>query len=101
MRDTRSQEIKKILKTEFPNAKINVRIHKYSMGESIYVSTDLIEWIRHTEEGVPGYTQSKTEQSRENETTIKDLLKNFESVDRDQWGEIMSGGNTFLFIESL
>jgi hypothetical protein len=102
MKDTRSNEIKKILKKEFPEAKVRVRIHKYSMGESIYVNTDLIEWVKVVDESnYTGFSQRKTEQSRDNESTIKDLLRSFERVDRDQWGDILSGGNTFLFIESL
>lgn len=100
MRDTRSSEIKKILKKEYPNAKFSVRIDKYSMGESINISTDLVArevlTLPNGEE-VNGYAQ-KTIDTIHN---IERMLKDFKHVDRDDYGEILSGGNTFLFVEGI
>lgn len=100
MKDTRSQEIKKLLKVDFPEALFRVRIHKYSMGEAIYVKTNLVkrEQLR-VEFNVP--VIGHTEETKNNIQTIKEKLTKYQSIDRDQWGEIMSGGNTFLFVEEL
>jgi hypothetical protein len=100
MRDTRSTEIKKILKNAYPEAQFRVRIHKYSMGESIHVNTDLIKREKVSEEfgvDIIGYSKKATEVLGHIET----LLRGYESIDRDQWGDILGGGNTFLFIEEL
>lgn len=93
MRDTRSTEIKRILRKAYPKAQFKVWIHKYSMGESIYVRTDL---IKKDSTGLP-----TIEESNEYTKAIRKLLSGYESIDRDQWGEILGGGNTFLFIQGL
>jgi|SRR3989304_4356867 len=100
MRDTRSYEIKRILKKEFPNAKVNVYISKYSMGESINVKTDLVPREKLVDPSGYGYTEKITDIGLINLNRMKMLLREFESVDRDEaTGEILSGGNTFLFID--
>lgn len=101
MRDTRSTEIKKLLKGFYPNATFNVRIHKYSMGESIYVSTNAFKIDQVPDPRGYGYINQASEQDQTTRTHIKKVLGEYESVDRDQWGDILSGGNTFLFVESL
>jgi hypothetical protein len=100
MRDTRGSEIKALLKKNYPGAKFSVRLDKYSMGESINVHTDLLvrEKIEYPTGGFTyGYSDATVAKMRE----IKSLLSEYESVDRDQYGEILSGGNTYLFIEPL
>lgn len=101
MKDTRGFEIKKLLKSKYPNNQFRVRLHKYSMGESIYVNTDLIVRQRIPDPRGYGYTEPFTDESNKRMAELKELLRDYESVDRDQWGEILSGGNTYLFIESL
>ena len=101
MRDTRSTEIKKLLKKFYPNAIFNVRIHKYSMGESINVSTNAFKVEQVPDPRGYGFINQTSEQDACNRDHIKKLLSEYERVDRDQWGDILSGGNTFLFIESI
>mgnify|MGYP000920508740 FL=1 len=113
MKDNRSNVIKSILKENFKDASFRVRIKKYSGGESIWIYTDLIP--EYTNEEVDAYTIyasgraeyidntlkstiEKTEKSKEIRQKINCLLKDFYHVDRDQFGEILSGGNTYLFI---
>jgi len=76
------------LKKKYPKAQFRVWIHKYSMGEAIYVKTDLIQ-----NRGIDATSETAL--------TIRRLLREYESVDHDEWGDILSGGNTFLFIEKL
>lgn len=101
MRDTRGSEIKSLLKKHYPNAKFSVRLDKYSMGESINVHTDLIVRERIEHEG--GYHEYKYS----NETVakireIESLLSSYKHIDRDEYsGEILSGGNTYLFVEPI
>lgn len=101
MRDTRSYEIKRIIKKEFPNAKVSVYINKYSMGESINVKTDLVVREKVTDpDSYTGYRMKLTDLGQLNLNTLKHLLRDYESIDRDEaTGEILCGGNTFLFIE--
>lgn len=101
MRDTRSSEIKKLLKKYYPNAIFKVRIHKYSMGESIYVTTNAFTFEIVPDPVGYGSIRKMSEQDRENKHYIEKLLQDYESVDRDESGDILSGGNTFLFVESL
>ncbi len=98
----RSTEIKKLLKSEFPDAIFKVRIHKYSMGESINVNTDLLQREKVEDTGsYLGYSMKMTDQSKRNLEQIKNLIGDHEHLDRDESGDILSGGNTFLFIETL
>jgi hypothetical protein len=100
MRDTRSTDIKKLLKQHFPNAVFSVRIHKYSMGESIRVETDAFSYTTTQDES--GFGWRKEWQNKEAKDQIQLLLKEYESFDRDEMtGEILSGGNTFLFVQPI
>lgn len=101
MNDTRSTEIKKVLRKFYPNATFKVRIHKYSMGEAIYVSTNAFKIDQVPDPRGYGYVMQASEQDTTTRNHIKKVLSDYESVDRDQWGEIMSGGNTFLFVEDM
>jgi hypothetical protein len=101
MKDTRSTEIKKILKKEYPGAKFSVRIDKYSMGESINVRTDAFHIDQVADPRGYGYINQASEKDAAIRTNIKELLAKYEDIDRDQWGEILSGGNTFLFVEEF
>jgi len=120
-RDRRNYEIKGIFKKKYPNAKIKVRIQKYSGGESINVYTDLlkdpyntlpefnhIQWKRRvgqnlSQEEYKIYKKGSEmwDKMKEKEREIKILLSDFSYVSRDQFGEVLSGGNTFLFVEPL
>jgi len=114
MRDTRYAQIKKILREHFPGATFRVKIDKWSTGESISVYTDLIkEW---TDEDVHNQwlvasgrviettpeikkTLNKAEHNRQVTQEIKEILKDFWHVDRDEiTGEILAGGNTYLTV---
>jgi len=105
MRDQRSQEIKKILKKCYPDAQFKVRINKYSMGESIHIYTDLL--IILPNKPVEEYTEKENIEREKsmafNQTErerIQNLLSEFSHIDRcDITGEILSGGNTYLFVE--
>lgn len=101
MRDTRSYEIKRLLKKHYPNAQVKVRIDKYSMGESINVKTDAFVIGKKPDPRGWGYVYDVTDKDEKIRQNIKKLLSCYESVDRDQWGEILSGGNTYLFIDSM
>ena len=100
-RDTRSNEIKKLLKKEFPFAVFTVKIDKYSMGESINVRTNAYHTDVLPDPRGFGYIREITKENKAIKNKIHELLYKYESVDRDQWGEILSGGNTYLFIEEL
>lgn len=102
MEDTQSMEIKRLLKKVYPTAQFQVWIHKYSMGESINVRTDLIKSEKVADAGsYTGYSAQTTEEGKKHRGVIEKLLSKYKSVDRDQWGEILSGGNTFLFVGEL
>src|SRR5687768_6554665 len=101
MRDARSTEIKKLLKKYYPNAQVKVRIHKYSGGESINVRTNAFKIEQFPDPTGYGYINRPSEQSQTNRDHIKSLLSSYQSIDRDEWGEILSGGNTYLFIDEL
>lgn len=101
MKDKRSFEIKRILRFRYSEAKFKVRIDKYSMGETIYINTDLIKRQRIDDPSGYGYIETFTEESKDRLREMNQLLKDYESVDRDESGDILSGGNTFLFIEAL
>lgn len=101
MKDTRSYEIKKLLKKYYPNATFKVSINKYSMGESISVRTNAFKVNEVPDPRGYGYVIELSEQDQGNRDHITKLLRDYESVDRDQWGEILSGGNTYLRVETL
>ena len=114
MRDNRSIEIKKILKEAFPSASFKVRIEKYRGGESIYVYTDALkddkqfyELQRQLAQGkaIASDEYEEAEETHKHNERIKEkirlLLKGYEHIQKDYYGEILSGGNTFLFIEKL
>ena len=119
-RDTRGTEIKRLLKALYPTAQFQVRLHKYSMGESINVYTDLLEagqyaddiWTTEnrmrvqesvTDAEYQAYQAYKAMLLKNTETTrrLRADLSGYERVDRDERGEILSGGNTYLHISRL
>ena len=102
MRDTRSFEIKQLLKKYYPNAIFKVKIDKYSMGESINIRTNAfkIDLVPDTQRGF-GMMYKASEQDSTTRDHIKNILAKFEDIDRDEQGEILSGGNTFLFVGEI
>jgi hypothetical protein len=110
-RDTRSAEMKKILKKKFPDYVFKVKTNKYSMGESFNVYTDMlpehpgrkVNKSYHDLEGIDRLEFDLfTEERQRIEKMIKELVGHHESIDRcPMTGEILSGGNTFMFIERL
>ena len=121
-RDNRGQLIKKLLKSKFPGANFRVRLEKYSMGESINIHTDLIKpyvstaiiWraeamlknggLPHDSEEYKAYSENRAnlENNKKVEADIKSLVGNYESIDYDpSSGEILSGGNTYMFVNKL
>lgn len=127
-RDSRGQEIKRLLAKHYPAATFRVRIHKYSMGKSIHVQTNLLQEILPTvqlhgetvwlsaldckanrQETLTGeewdalWAYRKAIKARHDQAEeIKRVLSGYESIDRDSaTGEILSGGNTYLFVECL
>ena len=120
MRDQRGREIKRLLQSLYPSAQFQVRLEKYSMGESIHVYTDLLKeagWTddicridqamrNHNDVSEGDYKALKAyqEQTEKNNQTTRRLradLSGYERVDRDERGEILSGGNTYLHISRL
>ena len=104
MKDKRSYEIKTVLKKYYPEAIFRVKIDKYSMGESINIKTDLkkeypddVDFRNLTPEclAIKEHNEKITQE-------IETLLKDFWHLDRDPiTGEILAGGNTYLFVDSL
>ena len=111
--------IKKILKKHFPKAKFKIKTRNSSLSKSIYIYTNLIQdydYIRLKElelklqnEGLideesKEYHEIKkiVEQNKATQQKIKTILKDFWYVDYDKFtGEILGGGNCFLFVERL
>ena len=116
-RDMRSNEIKAILKKEFPKNNFRVKIDKYSMGESININTDLIESAPKdeykvinnyakeysAEEQLQAEREARARRDRNQQVTkkIETLLQDYWRVDKDAQGEILAGGNTFIGVSSL
>ncbi len=76
----RAAAIRKALKAEGWNARqVSVRTDYYSMGSSIYAT------IRDASVDTARVTE------------IAEALG--ERIDRDQWGEILGGGNTFVHVD--
>jgi hypothetical protein len=71
----RAKKIRQSLKTTFPGVKFSVRSSDYSMGSSINIS----------------WTDGPTE------TRVKPIAEQHEEIRRDHFGEILSGGNRFVF----
>lgn len=69
----KAKEIRKILKGAFPDIKFSVRMSGYS---AVYINYF---------DGVP------TEQ-------VEELVNRFKSIDRDEFGEILAGGNDYIFV---
>jgi len=119
MKDMRSYEIKKILKKKYPGSVFRVRIDKYSLGESINIYTDLLQQLPErfnqicwkieigeeetTEEERRIYFEGRRilEENKKYEDEIKSILKDFWHINYDEMGEILNGGNTYLYICSL
>jgi hypothetical protein len=116
-RDKRSYIIRNILKSIYPNNSFKVRIEKYNFGESIHVYTDLLEdtkftdavWRVHANKNPSeeDYLEAKKYYEKQSknqliERKIEQILKDFWHVNYDQrTGEILEGGNTYLFIKRL
>ena len=120
-RDKRAYFIKAILNKQFAGHTFKVHIEKYSMGESIHINTDLIKdiykecpqgqnlnWKRDvgntlTEEEYKIYEEYKQllEQNENNRNNIKSHVGQFERIDRDETGDILSGCNTIMFVEAV
>lgn len=119
-RDTRGMEIKRLLQAKYPQATFQVRLEKYSMGERINISTDLLQEAAWTDEicridqamrnhedvsegdykALKAY-QEQTVKNNEIHRQLKADVRAYEHVDRDERGEILSGGNTYVFIHRL
>jgi len=115
--DKRSFTIKKLLKTEYPEASFSVRIKKSGYSETIYIYTSLVSYL--TEEEQEKYWLFLTKQAEfsnqeiqpileklEDEKRIKEnilsILRGFYHVDHDEiTGEILLGGNTYIQILPL
>lgn len=70
-----AKQIREELKKAFPGIKFSVRTSLYSMGSSINV-----RWV-------DGPVQKD----------VEEVIRKYEQVSRDQWGEILSGGNMYVF----
>jgi hypothetical protein len=74
-----AKQIRVELKKAFPGTKFSVRSKNYSGGSSIRV-----EW-----------TDGPTTKA------VAAIANQYESIDRDASGEILSGGNTYVFTDRL
>jgi len=115
--DKRSFTIKKLLKTEYPEASFRVRIKRCGCSESIHIYTSLVSYL--TEEEQEKHWLFMTKQAEfsnqeiqpileklEDEKRIKEnilsILRGFYHVDHDEiTGEILLGGNTYIQILPL
>ena len=105
-RDTRGTEIKRLLKSLYPTAQFQVRLNKYSMGESINVYTDLLKEAGWTDEicridqamrnhedvsegdykALKAY-QDQTAKNNETARRLRTDLSGYEHIDRDSQRE--------------
>jgi hypothetical protein len=69
-----AKKIRAALKAAFPAVKFSVRSESYSMGSSVNIS----------------WTDGPTEKQ------VEKIVSAHESIDRDGYGEILSGGNRFV-----
>lgn len=72
-----AKNIRKDLKKEFPGFKFSVRSDRYSMGSSIHV-----RWV-------DGPSTKRVEK----------IIDQYSQIDRDAGGNILRGGNRFIFAE--
>jgi hypothetical protein len=72
-----AKNIRKDLKKAFPGANFSVRSSRYSMGSSIHV-----RWV-------DGPATND----------VEEILHRYEQIDRDAGGNILKGGNRFIFAE--
>jgi len=111
--------IKQTLKRHFPKAKFKIKTRNSSLSKSIYIYTDLIQdydyakfrnlELKLQNEGLVNKEAEEYHkikeliwQNRTIEQKIKTILKDFWHIDYDKLtGEILSGGNCYLFIEKL
>jgi len=70
----KAKRIRVILQKEFPQTKFRVRSDRFSLGEAVDIF----------------YTDGPSTKK------IGDIAKKFEDIDRDEFGEILSGGNSFV-----
>jgi len=114
-----TSKIKKILRQRFPKATFRIRTQSFSGGKSIDIYTDLFREIDHNRkrelelklqnQGLDSEEYKELQRTerdiawnRSLEGNIKKLLKDFWSVDYDEiTGEVLSGGNCYLFVEPL
>jgi len=114
--DKRSYEIKKLLRKTFPTGQFKVKIKKFAGGEAIKVKTDLLkEWTEKDTENhwligsgkirevTPEIqeTLKKVEYNNQIKKEIEKLLQGFTYIARDEFGEILAGGNTYLDVDRL
>lgn len=116
--DNRSTRIKQILRQHYPLSTHRVRIEKYSGGECIYIKTSALnppeyqiynqlndklrsEGLNEEENTLYEATKKQNERYNEKQDSIKKLLNEFWHVDRDDQGEILAGGNSYIDVESL
>jgi len=108
-------EMKRKLRKEYPKGKFSVRKKTYSGGKSYDIRTDLfrefneVRWTqlnrKMMDEGISGKDYDEWKQLKETDEHnkelrkhIKELLREYENIDRNGRGEIMTGGNTYLDI---
>jgi len=86
---TKTNEMKKALKKKFRNAKFSIT-HKYGgYSDSYNVRTDLLD-------------NKDFEESKPIIKEIEKIVGKYESIDRDErTGEILAGGNTYIFVSKL
>lgn len=114
-----STKMKKILNEVFSEGTFKVRKRSSNLHRSFTVYTDLFEnpdrqrfrELRQemNEGGIRGEKleeyneiEEQVDHDKELERKIKDLLRDWEEIRRDNaTGEILSGGNSYLFVERL
>jgi len=118
-RDMRSYEIRRKLEMAFPNYTFRVKCKKYAGGESFEIYTDMLnipfehttavwraerDFNNATEEEKAEFLsyRKRLEENKKAEEKIMGVVKDYEKIDYDKAsGEILSGGNTFVFVHYL